>query len=174
MATSIWGGDDPLVAWNENSWQSNLSTVILTGVSATTSVGSIDAFNTAGWGSDAWGEDGWDGTFTVVLTSAGAATTAVGSVEVDAEIGEYVVARMGRLQEPETRTERRCDYLSKPRDASRGLVVTRRRTLGERYGRRGARATTRVNRSLNLPRIRAPRLQIRLLLRAHATAHGRG
>ena len=42
--TSIWGGDDPLVAWNQNSWQSNITTVSLTGVSATTSVGSVNLF----------------------------------------------------------------------------------------------------------------------------------
>ena len=85
--TSIWGGDDPRVAWNQNSWQSNQAIVSLTGVSATSSVGGLDAFNTAGWGSDGWGEDGWSGTFIVNLTSAGVATTSVGSVSVDAEIG---------------------------------------------------------------------------------------
>ena len=37
--TSIWGGDNPSVAWNQNSWQSNILTVELTGVSATTSLG---------------------------------------------------------------------------------------------------------------------------------------
>ena len=41
--TSIWGGDDPRVAWNQNSWQSNVATVVLTGVSATTSIGTVDA-----------------------------------------------------------------------------------------------------------------------------------
>jgi len=87
MATSIWGGDDPSVAWNENSWQSNLATVSLTGVSATTSVGEVKSFPEAGWGSDGWSEDGWSGTFIVNLTSAGVATTSVGSVSVSAEIG---------------------------------------------------------------------------------------
>ena len=86
MATSIWGGDDPLVAWNQNSWQSNQATVVLTGVSATSSVGELEAFPEAGWGSDAWGEDGWSGTFIVDLTGV-AATASVGSVTVDAEIG---------------------------------------------------------------------------------------
>ena len=44
MATSIWGGDDPAVAWNQNSWASNQATVVLTGVSATSSVGELEAF----------------------------------------------------------------------------------------------------------------------------------
>ena len=36
---SIWGGDNPSVAWNENSWASNTLTVSLTGLSTTSSVG---------------------------------------------------------------------------------------------------------------------------------------
>ena len=41
---SIWGGDSPSVAWNENSWASNTVTITLTGVSATSSVGEVAAF----------------------------------------------------------------------------------------------------------------------------------
>ena len=41
---SIWGGDNPSVAWNENSWQSNTLTVSLTGLQSTSSVGSLAAF----------------------------------------------------------------------------------------------------------------------------------
>ena len=33
---SIWGGDDPSVAWGQNSWQSNTVTQSLTGQSLTT------------------------------------------------------------------------------------------------------------------------------------------
>ena len=66
---SIWGGDNPSVAWNENSWQSNILTVSLTGLQSTTSVGSVDAFNEAGWGNDFWGEpEGWNGVLGVQLT----------------------------------------------------------------------------------------------------------
>ena len=43
--TSIWGGDNPSVAWNENSWQSNTLTIEVTGVSATSSVGDLKSFN---------------------------------------------------------------------------------------------------------------------------------
>ena len=85
--TSIWGGDDPLVAWNQNSWQSNTAIVELTGVSATTSVGSVESFPEQGWGSDSWGDENWgESSFTVELTTAGVGTTAVGSVTVSAEI----------------------------------------------------------------------------------------
>ncbi len=83
--TSIWGGDNPSVAWNENSWQSNTLTIQLTGVSATTSVGDLKSFPEAGWGSDGWGEDGWSGTFIVELTGV-SATTSVGSVTAEGEI----------------------------------------------------------------------------------------
>ena len=49
---SIWGGDDPSVAWNENSWASNTITVSLTGLSATSSLGTVVAYPEQGWGSD--------------------------------------------------------------------------------------------------------------------------
>ena len=84
--TSIWGGDDPRVAWNQNSWQSNQATVVLTGVSATTSVGTVKSFPEQGWGSDSWGDENWgESSFTVELSGV-SATTAVGSVTVSAEI----------------------------------------------------------------------------------------
>ena len=85
--TSIWGGDDPLVAWNQNSWQSNTAIVELTGVSATTSVGSVESFPEQGWGSDSWGFENWgESSLDVSIDTAGVATTAVGSVTVSAEI----------------------------------------------------------------------------------------
>ena len=45
---ATWGTN----TWGANSWQSETVTVSLTGVSATSSVGSVDAFATTGWGSD--------------------------------------------------------------------------------------------------------------------------
>ena len=46
--TSIWGGDSPSVAWNQNTWQSNTIVVELTGVAATTSLGaSTTAYSTS-------------------------------------------------------------------------------------------------------------------------------
>ena len=84
--TSIWGGDDPLVAWNQNSWQSNQATVSLTGVSATTSVGDVKSFPEQGWGSDSWGDENWGESSFTVEVSGVSSTTAVGSVTVSAEI----------------------------------------------------------------------------------------
>ena len=83
---SIWGGDDPSVAWNENSWASNVTTISLTGLSASTSIGAVEAFPEQGWGSDSWGDENWgESSFTVTLSGV-AATTATGSVTVTAEI----------------------------------------------------------------------------------------
>ena len=56
---SIWGGDDPSVAWNENAWASNTITVSLTGLSTTSSVGTVVAYPEQGWGSDYWGIENW-------------------------------------------------------------------------------------------------------------------
>ena len=58
---SIWGGDSPSVAWGENSWQSNVTTVSLTGVQSTSSTSSllITVENFEGWGSDTWGFENW-------------------------------------------------------------------------------------------------------------------
>ena len=56
---SIWGGDSPSVAWGQNAWQSNTITASLTGLSVTSSVGSVLAFNETGWGRDTWGFENW-------------------------------------------------------------------------------------------------------------------
>jgi len=45
--------------WGYNSWESDTVTVSLTGLSATSSVGSPEAYNVEGWGSDAWGIENW-------------------------------------------------------------------------------------------------------------------
>ena len=52
---ATWGAN----VWGANSWQSETVTVTLTGVSATTSVGSVDAYVQPGWGTLNWGENGW-------------------------------------------------------------------------------------------------------------------
>ena len=47
---SIWGGDDPLVAWGQNSWESNTLTITLTGQSLTTALGDLAyAGSIEGW-----------------------------------------------------------------------------------------------------------------------------
>ena len=110
--TSIWGGDNPSVAWNQNSWQSNILIVELTGVSATTSLGSSEEFNETGWGRLTWNTADWgegaDETISVsgfeltsstgsintevaylleMIGSNHSLTSSVGSLQVDGEIG---------------------------------------------------------------------------------------
>jgi hypothetical protein len=76
---SIWGGDNPSVAWNENSWQSNTLTVSLTGLQSTSSVGSLESFNEQGWSRQQWGNSGWGVDYSVLPTGV-SATSSVGSV----------------------------------------------------------------------------------------------
>ena len=77
---SIWGGDNPSVAWNENSWASNTLTVSLTGLSTTSSVGSIEAFNEEGWGRQEWGNSGWGVEYSVELNGL-STTSSLGTVQ---------------------------------------------------------------------------------------------
>ena len=45
--------------WGYNSWQSDTVTVSLTGLSATSSLGTVLAYPEQGWGSDTWGTENW-------------------------------------------------------------------------------------------------------------------
>ena len=62
-----WGA----LAWNVNSWgnQDEIS-VSLTGLSATSSVGTPEAFNETGWGADGWGAEGWGGAESIITLPA--------------------------------------------------------------------------------------------------------
>ena len=82
--TSIWGGDNPSVAWNQNSWQSNILTVELTGVSATTSLGSSEEFNETGWGRLAWNDADWgEGADETISVTGLGLTSSVGSINIE-------------------------------------------------------------------------------------------
>ena len=63
-----------------NSWESETNvTVTLTGVSATSSVGSVTAFNEQGWGRDTWGFENWGESAILVSLTGVSATTTLGS-----------------------------------------------------------------------------------------------
>jgi hypothetical protein len=68
--SDTWG----VLKWNENSWGSQNSVpVLLTGLSATSTVGSIDPFNEIGWGRDTWGFENWgESAIDVILPSLSA------------------------------------------------------------------------------------------------------
>ena len=83
--TSGWGAD----AWNTGgSWgQATDELVLLTGVSATFSVGELSAFAQQGWGRDVWGEEPWGESFDPVVKPSGlSATFSLGTVSVSAQI----------------------------------------------------------------------------------------
>ena len=64
---NTWNKAGP--TWGYNSWQSDTVTVSITGLSATSSIGSVVAFNETGWGRDNWGDENWgESAITVSLT----------------------------------------------------------------------------------------------------------
>ena len=65
--------------WGYNSWESDTVTVSLTGVSATSSIGSVTAFNEVGWGSDQWGVENWGESGLTIVPTGVSATTSVGT-----------------------------------------------------------------------------------------------
>ena len=72
--SDTWG----VLKWNENSWGSQDSVpVLLTGLSSTSTVGSIDAFNEIGWGSDAWGDENWGESATDIFLPSLSVTASV-------------------------------------------------------------------------------------------------
>ena len=72
--------------WGYNSWQSDTVKPTITGQAATASVGSLTAYNEAGWGSDGWGVENWGQSgLTVSPTGLGMTMslgTAIGEVNV--------------------------------------------------------------------------------------------
>ena len=73
---SVWGGDDPAVAWGQNAWQSNTITQSVTGFGLTASLGTLIGNTNVGWGSDKWGEGVW-GTDTLTVSLTGVSASAL-------------------------------------------------------------------------------------------------
>ena len=49
-----------LTTWGQNTWGEQADvTLTLTGLSATSSVGTVVAYPAQGWGSDYWGVENW-------------------------------------------------------------------------------------------------------------------
>ena len=49
-----------LTTWGQNQWgEQTQIDVSITGLSATSSLGSVTAFNEIGWGRDTWGFENW-------------------------------------------------------------------------------------------------------------------
>jgi hypothetical protein len=76
LSANSWG----LLQWGQNSWSDQDSIdITLTGLSTTSSVGSVEAFNAAGWGRQEWGNSGWGVDYAIQPTGQ-LATSAIGSV----------------------------------------------------------------------------------------------
>ena len=74
VTADSWGA----LAWNVNTWsnQDEIS-ISLTGLSATSSVGSVTAFNETGWGADTWGFEGWGNPPSIIDLSGFSLTSTV-------------------------------------------------------------------------------------------------
>ena len=82
---NTWG----VLQWNQNSWGSQDDvTISMTGVSATTSVGSVTPFASLGWGGKSWSSNEWGELpdNSVILTGL-SVTSSVGILDAYAEQG---------------------------------------------------------------------------------------
>jgi len=80
QANTVDGNSWGLMSWGANEYGSqDAIDVILTGVSSTSNVGAVDAFNTEGWGRQEWGNSAWGVDYSVQL-SGQSATSAIGNV----------------------------------------------------------------------------------------------
>ena len=68
---STWGTN----TWGSNEWQDDVISVSPTGLSTTASIGTVEAFNTKGWGRDDFGNGAWGVEYSVALSGQQADTT---------------------------------------------------------------------------------------------------
>ena len=80
QANTVDGNSWGIMSWSANEYGSQDSIdVTLTGLSATSNVGVVDAFNTDGWGRQEWGNSAWGVEYAVQPTGV-QSTSSVGSV----------------------------------------------------------------------------------------------
>ena len=80
QANTVDGNSWGLMPWGANEYGSqDAIDITLTGLSATSTVGAVEAFPQQGWGRQQWGNAGWGVEYSVELTGQGA-TSANGSV----------------------------------------------------------------------------------------------
>ena len=68
---STWGNN----TWGSNEWQDDVILISPTGLSTTASIGTVEAFNTKGWGRDDFGNGAWGVEYSVALSGQQADTT---------------------------------------------------------------------------------------------------
>ena len=80
QANTVDGNSWGIFPWGVNEYGDQDSIdITLTGLSTTSSVGAVEAFNAAGWGRQEWGNSGWGVDYAVLPTGL-SATSAIGSV----------------------------------------------------------------------------------------------
>ena len=63
---NTWGESG--TTWSQGDWgQQNVTTVSLTGLSITATLGDADSYPEQGWGGDAWGDEDWGGAGTTIF-----------------------------------------------------------------------------------------------------------
>ena len=83
QANTVDGNSWGIFPWNVNEYGDQDSIdLTLTGVSATSSVGSVEAFNEEGWGRQEWGNSGWGVEYAVQLTGQ-QVTSSTGSITTE-------------------------------------------------------------------------------------------
>ena len=70
---STWGNN----TWGSNEWSDDTVTINPTGQLATSSIGSLEAFNEEGWGRQEWGNSGWGVEYAVSLSGQQATSSTV-------------------------------------------------------------------------------------------------
>jgi hypothetical protein len=75
--------------WSQGLWgEQDSNTITLTGISASTSLGSSSAFAAQGWGRDQWGEEPWGESFDPVVSPTGfGLTVSLGTTEESNQTG---------------------------------------------------------------------------------------
>ena len=71
-----WGRN----AWGDNDWGENTTTVFPTGLSLSTSLGTILAYPELGWGRDTWGFENWGENATTISPTGFELTTSLGTL----------------------------------------------------------------------------------------------
>ena len=86
QANTVDGNSWGLMSWGANEYGTqDAIDVTLTGVSATSTVGDVEAFPQQGWGRQQWGNSGWGVEYSVELTGQ-EATTFTGSINTEISV----------------------------------------------------------------------------------------
>jgi len=76
--------------WSQGDWgQQNITTVVLSGLSITSSLGTVEAFPESGWGSDTWGAENWGESGLTIPVTGYSITSSLGTLDYAASIAGW-------------------------------------------------------------------------------------